>query len=128
MNRQEKFQKNLNPSEISLPQGYKIDIFSKGLDSPVSMVFTEKGEMLVADAGVVSGNPKVMKLTSSGFEAIADGFNIPLTGINYLNGNIYVSHRGFVTVVKPDGSKQDLISGLPSFGDHSNNQVIFGRD
>ncbi|MEQ8199224.1 MAG: hypothetical protein ABRQ27_14695 [Clostridiaceae bacterium] len=128
MNRQEKNIKKLNPSEISLPQGFKIDIFAQGLDSPVSMVFTDKGDMLVGDAGIVSGNPKVMKLTSSGFQVVADGFNIPMTGINYLDGSIYVSHRGFITVVKPDGTKQDIISGLPSFGDHSNNQVIFGID
>lgn len=59
---------------------------------------------------------------------IADGFNPPLTGINYLDANIYVSHRGKITAIKPDGSKIDIISGLPSFGDHHNNQVVFGID
>lgn len=30
--------------------------------------------------------------------------------------------------MKPDGTKEDIISGLPSQGDHHNIQVIFGRD
>jgi glucose/arabinose dehydrogenase len=31
-------------------------------------------------------------------------------------------------MVKPDGSNQDVITELPSFGDHHNNRVIFGPD
>lgn len=124
----EKYKRKLNPSDINLPLNYAIEVFAQGLDTPISMVFTDSGEMLVADAGVISGNGKVLRLSGNGFEIVAEGFNPPLTGINYLNGNIYVSHRGFITIVKPDGTKQDIISGLPSFGDHHNNQVIFGRD
>lgn len=122
------YKRKLNPSDILLPLGYNIDVFAEGLDTPISMVFTESGEMLVADAGVISGSGKVLRLSNKGFEVIAEGFNPPLTGINYLNGNIYVSHRGFITIVKPDGTKQNILSGLPSLGDHHNNQVIFGRD
>ncbi|WP_235601390.1 hypothetical protein [Tissierella sp. P1] len=120
------YKRKLNPSDIRVPLGYKIDVFAQGLDTPISMVFMEKGEILIADAGVISGNGKVLRLSNNGFEIIAEDFNPPLTGINYLNGNIYVSHRGFITIVKPDGTKENIISGLPSYGDHHNNQVIFG--
>lgn len=125
---QERYRRNLNPSDIKLPSGYKIEVFAQGLDTPINMIFTDKGEMLVADAGVISGSGKVLHLSNRGFKIVAEGFNPPLTGINYLNGNIYVSHRGLITVVKPDGTKEDIISGLPSQGNHHNNQVIFGRD
>jgi hypothetical protein len=48
-----------------------------------------------------------------------------LTGITFYKGNIFVA----VTMVKRDGSKEeDIINGLPSFGDHHNNRVIFGPD
>ncbi|MCB2288525.1 PQQ-dependent sugar dehydrogenase [Clostridium sp. CS001] len=124
----EKYERKLNPSDIKLPLGYEIDVFAQDLDTPISMVFTDKGEMLVADAGVISGSGKVLRHTSDGFKIVAEGFNPPVTGINYLNGNIYVSHRGYITIVKPDGTKQDIISGLPSLGDHHNNQVVFGPD
>lgn len=120
--------RKLNPSDIALPAGYDIEVFAEGLTTPINMIITDKGEMLVADAGVTSGSGKVLRYDSGRFEILAEGFNPPLTGINCYNGNIYVSHRGFITIIKPDGSKQDIISGLPSWGDHHNNQVIFGRD
>lgn len=122
------YERRLNPSDINLPLGFHIDVFAQGLDTPINMIFTDKGEMLVADAGVIDVNGKVLRLSGDHFELIAEHFKPPLTGINYLNGNIYVSHRGFITIVKPDGKKENIISGLPSFGDHHNNQVIFGQD
>ena len=124
----EKYKRKLNPLDIKLPPGYKIDVFKQELDTPINMIFMENGEILVADAGVISGNGKVLRLTNSGTEIVAEGFNPPLTGINYFNKNIYVSHRGFITLIKPDGTKEDIISGLPSLGDHHNNQVVFGCD
>ena len=123
-----KYKRKLNTSDIKLPAGYSIEVFAEGLDTPINMIFTDTGEMLIADSGVITGNGKVLQYSNKGFEVIAEGFNPPLTGINYINGNIYVSHRGYITIVKPDGSKQDIISGLPSFGDHHNNQVVFGND
>lgn len=122
------FARPLNPSDIAVPDGYRVDVFAVGLTTPINLVFTEAGDVLVADAGVVTGSGQVLKMTPNGFAVIAGGFNPPLTGINYLNGCIYVSHRGFVTVVAPDGSMNDIISGLPSWGDHHNNRVIFGPD
>lgn len=120
--------RKLNPDDISLPPGYKIEVFSQDLTTPINIVFTENKEMLIADSGVADGNGKVLKLTKEGFVVIADGFNPSLTGINVYQGNIYVSHRRFVTIVLPDGSKKDIIDGLPSNGDHHNNRVVFGPD
>ncbi|MFA5535786.1 MAG: PQQ-dependent sugar dehydrogenase [Bacillota bacterium] len=120
--------RRLNPQDISLPSDYTIEVFSQGLTTPINIVFTENGEMLVADAGVADGNGKVLRRTNRGFTVIADGFNPPLTGINIYQGNIYVSHRRFVTIVQPDGTKKDILEGLPSNGDHHNNRVVFGPD
>lgn len=118
----------LNPMDIELPPGYQIEVFAYGLNTPINMVFTEEGDMLIADAGVLDGSGKVLRLRNGFFEVIAEGFKVPTTGINYLEGDIYVSHRGHITVIKPDGSLQDILSGLPSYGDHHNNQVMFGPD
>lgn len=120
--------RRLNPSDIKLPPSYKIEIFAQELNTPINLIFTEKGEALIADSGIISGSGKVLLLTNNGFQVIAGGFNVPLTGINYYQGNIYVSHRGFITIIRPDGTRQDILSGLPSWGDHHNNQVIFGPD
>jgi glucose/arabinose dehydrogenase len=69
-----------------------------------------------------------MILSNGQFEVIAEGFNVPLTGITYRNGDIYVSHRGVITIVKSNRTKLDIISGLPSYGDYCNNKVTFGPD
>lgn len=121
-------ERNLNPNDIALPPGFTIEVFAKDLTTPINITFTHDGEVLVGDAGILSGSGKVMKLTENGFDVVAEGFHPPLTGITYYQGDIYVAHRGFITVVKRDGSKEDILSGLPSFGDHHNNRVIFGKD
>ncbi|WP_312444198.1 PQQ-dependent sugar dehydrogenase [Lacrimispora sp.] len=116
-------QRKLDPNRISVPIGYQIEIFAQGLNAPIGMVFTEKGDMLIADSGLATMNPQVIRISNEGMEVVAEGFNIPLTGINYKNGYIYVSHKGVVTVINPNGTRQDIIKGLPSFGDFSNNRV-----
>ncbi|MDW0116054.1 PQQ-dependent sugar dehydrogenase [Sporosarcina thermotolerans] len=120
--------RRLNPEDILVPHGFEIDVFATDLTTPINITFTENGEMLVADSGVADGNGKVLKQTENGFSVIADGFNPPLTGITVYQGNIYVAHRRYVTMILPDGTKKDIIEGLPSNGDHHNNRVVFGRD
>jgi glucose/arabinose dehydrogenase len=120
--------RKVNPEDILLPQGYRIEPFAEGLTVPINIMFDERGDLLVADAGVTDGNGKVLKKNGNRFEVVADGFKPPLTGINVYQGKIYVSHRGSITAIKTDGKKEDILSGLPSFGDHHNNRVVFGPD
>lgn len=118
----------LNPNDINIVAGYKIEVFAEGLNSPSSILFTDDGEMLIADSGYITGNPSVSHLVNGRFELLADNFNVPLTGLNYRDGEIYVSHRGTITVLRNDGSRINLISGLHSCGDYSNSRVAFGLD
>lgn len=118
----------LNPDDISLPPGYRISVFAQGLNTPISIAFTREGDILVADSGSLTGNAQVLLLKNGETILIAEGFNVPITGVTYRNGEIYVSHKGVITIVSMDGSKRDIIMGLPSYGDHSNNKVTFGRD
>lgn len=123
-----KTSRKVDPADIALPPGFKADVFAEGLTTPINLIITDTGDMYVADAGVADGNGKVLKLMKGRFEVIADGFKPPLTGITYHNGDIYTAHRGSVTVIKPDGRKVDILNGLPSWGDHHNNSVVFGPD
>jgi hypothetical protein len=86
-------QRELDPNRISVPAGYQIDVFAQGLNAPIGMVFTETGDMLIADSGLATMNPQVLRMSIRGIEVVAEGFNVPLTGINYKNGHIYVSHK-----------------------------------
>lgn len=122
------YKRKINPDDIQLPDKYRIQPFAEGLETPISMLFTPDGEMFVADSGVTTGSGKVLRYTNRGFRVVSEGFKPPLTGISYFNENIYVSHRGSITAIRRDGTKQDIISGLPSLGDHHNNQVAFGND
>jgi hypothetical protein len=71
-------ERKFNPDDIQLPTGYHIELFAKGLTAPINMVFTRDWDILVADAGVLDGNGKVMKYTGEDFVVIADGFTPPL--------------------------------------------------
>src|SRR5690625_614780 len=113
---------------VDIERGYKIEKIFDQMTTPINIIFTSNGDMLVADSGVVDGNGKVLKRTNNGFEVIADGFNAPLTGITEHEGLIYVAHRRFVTVLDANGNKTNIIEGLPSNGDHHNNRVVFGPD
>ncbi|MBO1580707.1 hypothetical protein [Bacillus sp. XF8] len=127
MYRSDTIERILKPEDILFPLGYKMEVFAENLTTPINLTFTDRWELLIADAGIASGNGKVLMLTPTGTKVIAAGFP-PLTGITFYKGNIYVAHRGFITIVRLDGSKKDIISGLPSLGDHHNNRVIFGPD
>ena len=120
--------RKINLEEILLPSGYQIEVFAQGLNTPSSILFTKEGDLYTADSGYTNGMPNVQKLVNGHFEMYADDFKVPLIGINSLDGNIYVSHRGTITVLKKDGSRQDIIKGLPSDGDYSNSKVDFGPD
>lgn len=118
----------LEPSDIYIVNGYEIEVFLKDLNSPNSMIFDEEGNIFVSDSGQATGNPKVLQLINGRFETIAEDFVVPISGISYLNGVIYVSHRGFITKLYKDGTRQNIIMGLPSNGDNYNSPVAFSRD
>lgn len=118
----------LNPMDITIENGYTIEVFAEGLDAPSSILFTEDGYLIIANSGYTSGKPDVSILRNGTFEIIYDRFNIPLLGINYNNGLIYVSHKGIISTLTIDGIRKDIITGLPSYGDYSNCRVDFSPD
>lgn len=114
--------------DIKVPSGYQIDVFARNLTTPTNLIITNTGDMLIADSGVTDGDGKVLIFEDDQFEVLASGFNPPITGINVYKDDIYVSHKGFVTTIAPDGTMTNIISAFPSWGDLHNNQVIFGPD
>jgi glucose/arabinose dehydrogenase len=118
----------LNPADIYVPNNYKVEVFATGLNFPVNMVFTEYGEILIAESGAYSQTPRILRYNNGIYQVVAEGFQAPLSGVNYYNGNIYVSHKGHITAISLDGTRRDIISGLPSNGDFTNNKVEFGPD
>ncbi len=115
----------LNPADINVEAGYRVEVFTYGLNAPVNMIFTEEGALIVAESGEYSGNPRILRYSNGSFEVMAEGFTSQVTGVNYLNGVLYVSQRGRITRVARDGSSADIITLLPSNGDNYNGKVVF---
>lgn len=116
-----------------VPAGYKAEVFMKDLNWPTSVDFDESGNVYVAEAGYVYGDPfapaRVFRIAPGGQVSLfADGFIGPITDILWHQGLLYVSHRGKISTAGTDGTVQDLVTGLPSYGDHFNNQMTVGPD
>lgn len=115
----------LNPADINVPEGYRVEVYAVGLDAPSCMVFDEDRSLLIAESGFISGNARILRLLNNRYEFVADGFKPPITGMNVYKGGIYVSHKGYITVLRRDGTRENIIMGLPSNGDYGNCNVDF---
>ena len=118
----------VNPEAISVPRGYRVEVYYRGLDSPIGLVITDGGEIIVAESGIANGNPRVVRISGGSLEVLGEGFNVPIYGINIRGRDIYVSHRGTISILRPDGDIDNIVSGLPSYGDYGNNRVTFSPD
>lgn len=116
-----------------VPAGYKVEVFMKDLIWPTSVEFDEKGNVYVAEAGYAYGDPfapaQILRIARDGsITRYADQLNGPIIDILWHNGRLYISHRGKISAVESDGRVVDLVTGLPSYGDHFNNQMSVGPD
>jgi glucose/arabinose dehydrogenase len=121
---------------FNIPSGYKIEPVLWNLTLPSTVTFDDNGSMYVAEAGFSYGGfkplPRILKVDARGnMSVLADRqLNGPITDIefNKKTGVLYVSHKGVISAVDMGGRVKDLIVGLPSSGDHHNNQIAFGPD
>ncbi|NLK00709.1 MAG: glucose dehydrogenase [Clostridia bacterium] len=123
-----------NPQDLDLPTGYKAQVIAKDLTYPTGIAMDEKGEIYIAESGFSYGpkttEAKIMRLNDKGKPVkVADKFEGPIGGITYKEGNLYVSHRGKITELElKTGERRDLVTNLPSLGDHQNGDLMFGPD
>jgi glucose/arabinose dehydrogenase len=113
---------------VTLSGNYSIHMAVSGLNFPTGLTFGD-GVMYVSESGI-AGSPRIVRVGENGsIIEVAGGFNTPVTGVTFHDGWLYVAHKGVITRLHPDGSgRQDIITGLPSNGDHSNEQITFGAD
>ena len=120
---------------FKLPNGYIIQPVLWNLSLPTSVAFDNNGNMYVAEAGYAYGGlkpmPKIIKIANDGTMSVLTdrGLNGPINDIEYHKGKLYVSHRGIISTIDlATQLKKDIIVGLPSTGDHHNNEIEFGPD
>src|SRR5919106_838024 len=119
---------------FKLTSGYTIEPVVWNLTLPSSITFDNENNMYIAEAGFVYGGlvptPRILKVDnqSETISVLVDrNLNGPITDIEFYNGKLNVSHRGIISTVElQTGLVKDTIIGLPSIGDHHNNQIAIG--
>lgn len=116
------------PAGLVLSSGYRIEKYATGLSAP-SVVIFDGQDLIVAESGIVSA-PRVLRVKPDGTTMViaSTGLRAPVMGLAVANGQLYVSHRGKVSRVGANGRLTDIVVGLPSDGEHSNNGIAFGPD
>jgi glucose/arabinose dehydrogenase len=137
----------LNPDDIALPAGYRIEAVASGLTFPTAVVFDDNGGMYVVEGGYAYGEewdePRLIKVTKKNiFTTIAVGdSNGPWTGMTYApapeagagKGSFYLAEGGQlrggrILRIGMDGKTEALAENLPSLGDHHTNGPVLGPD
>jgi glucose/arabinose dehydrogenase len=123
-----------DPRAAEVPAGYRVEVAFDRLMYPSSIAFGADGSTYVAECGHFPGDDtqpaRILKIPGAATgdrQVVATGLSAPITDILWHDGRLYVSHKGKISVV--EGTKvRDLVTGLPSLGDHSNNQMTIGPD
>jgi glucose/arabinose dehydrogenase len=121
--------RKIDLEDFQLPDHYHIEAVVTNLSVPTTAIF-EGEDLLVAESGTKkTGKPRVLRIKKDGtVEVLAEqGLEPPVTGLLTVGGKLYVSHLGRVSVVE-GGALRDVVTGLPSRGDHQNNQIVMGAD
>jgi hypothetical protein len=134
-----------NTSDISLPDGYMIEVVAEKLTFPTGISFDDAGNPYVTESGYSYGEvfrePKLLKINSDRTTTtIATGKeNGPWNGVSFYNGSFYVAEGGEkeggkILRISMNGNSTTLIEGLPSLGDHhtdgplvNNGYIYFGQ-
>jgi glucose/arabinose dehydrogenase len=116
-----------------VPAGYRAEVVVTDLIYPSSVEEDDEGRLYIAEAGHVYGDvsapARILRVGLGGdMEVVADQLNPPITDLLWHQGRLYVSHRGKISALSTDGKLEDLVTDLPSQGDHHNNQICAGPD
>ena len=119
-----------------VPPGYRVEVALAGLMYPSSVEFDGAGNMYIAECGHMPGDDSkparilkysMMSLKDAKPEVVTDQLSPPVTDLFWHKGKLYVSHEARISVLE-GGKLRDIVTGLPSLGDHSNNQLCIGPD
>lgn len=124
-----------DPSAVQVPEGYRAEVVVTGLTYPTSVEFDDAGSMYIAEAGYSYGDelpaPRILRVGPEGeIEVVGEGDPLvgPINDLLWHEGQLFVSHRGKISRIDTGGGMRDLVTGLPSSGDHHNNQMTVGPD
>lgn len=131
--------RELRPSDIALPAGYRIEVAASGLTFPTGVAVDADGVPHVVESGYSYGEvftvPRLLRIERDGrAREIARGVNNgPWNGVVHAGGAFFVAEGGEleggrILRIERDGRIAVLVSGLPSLGDHHTNGPAVGPD
>jgi glucose/arabinose dehydrogenase len=132
--------RRINPADVALPKGYRIEVVATGLNMPSGVAFDDQRRPVVVEAGYSYGEvfttPRLLRVEPDGrTTVIASGDEkfAPWNGAAFHDGAFYVAEGGQlgggrVSRVEADGKITPLIENLPSRGDHHTNGPAIGPD
>lgn len=134
-----KAERAVDPSDIALPAGYRIEAVATELTFPTGVAFDDKGNAYVVESGYSYGEvwttPRLLRIGKDGKQnVIAEGGkNGPWTGVFQHQGAFYVAEGGAleggrILRITPEGAITALVEGLPTKGDHHTNGPVIGPD
>jgi glucose/arabinose dehydrogenase len=128
-----------DPKAAEVPEGYSVTVAFQELMYPSSIEFDNLGAIYIAECGFMPGDEtqpaRILKYTSVGQaglktqkrEVVADDLSGPVTDLLWHESRLFISHKGKISVLE-DGKVRDIVTDLPSLGDHSNGQMTLGLD
>jgi glucose/arabinose dehydrogenase len=122
-------------ANLTLPAGFRADVFASGLDTPRFMTVGPDGALLVTERGtgtIVALRDPTHTGKATEKTIIASGLDQP-TSVDYVDGKLYVGETSRITRFNLDSAlkssdKTALIPNLPDSGQHTTRTVLVGPD
>lgn len=100
----------VDPNDVRVPDGYKVEVVAAGLSFPTGMGFAEDGTLFILEGGSTWPTrpamlPRILQLHTDGsLEVFAQEVLGGPRGIAYHDGYIYISIKGgyYASVVRYD--------------------------
>jgi uncharacterized cupredoxin-like copper-binding protein/streptogramin lyase len=128
-------QEGVTAEDVGLPEGFDLELVAGGLNFPDAIAVADDGTIFAALSGFGGTPGQVVIVNPDGtvapfVDAASAGLQGPITDIAFgPDGAFWLAHAGGIaTVDLTSGAVTELITGLPSLGDHQNNQLAFGDD
>ena len=131
--------RKINPADVALPGGYRIEAVATGLTFPTGITFDEDGEIYVIESGYSYGEtwaePRLLRLEPSNkTTVVATGEkNGPWNGVTFHDGSFFISEGGVmqggkILEIDKSGKIVSIVENLPSKGDHHTNGPVIMND
>lgn len=129
-----------DPADVAVPSGYRVEVVASGFTFPVAVTFDGEGSPVVLEAGYSYGEvfttPRLVKIERDGKKRVLTEGKPggPWTGVVYRDGAFYVADGGesrpgrILRIAEEGGEPTELVTGLPTLGDHHTNGPALGPD